>query len=171
MDVCIVSPGLLFESAGWLGRLKARTGTDGEPAAVAGGAILEAGGTIRQAGYFFSLFRRAWAARLRNVPEELLDVHDPLLCPVELRAAAHPPWGGSSASAATTPDGRDRTRPSTTACASSPKAGNACSRPTVRARALTAADSEPDPAARSEGRLRLKHADMNFRRWSPEIVS
>ena len=41
-----------------------------------------AAGTIRQAGYFFSRFRRAWRARLRNVPEILLDVDQPLLCPV-----------------------------------------------------------------------------------------
>ncbi len=170
MDACIVAPGLLFESGGWLRRLKARTGTDGEPAAVAGGAILEAGGTIRQAGYFFSLFRRAWAARLRNVPEELLDVHDPLLCPVssELQLIRRE-WieriGGYD-------DLMEGPHAALDYCLRVQAEGGQCVfEPTVRARALTVVDGEPDPTARSEGRLRLKHADMNFRRWSPEIVS
>ena len=82
MDVCFVASGLALDSPRWLDRLRARTGTDGEPAAVAGGAVVHAAGTIRQAGYFFSRFRRAWRARLRNVPEVLLDVDQPLLCPV-----------------------------------------------------------------------------------------
>ena len=82
MDVCLVASGLVLDSPGWLDRLRARTGTDGAPAAVAGGAVVESAGTIRHAGYFFSRFRRAWRARLRNVPEILLDVDKPLLCPV-----------------------------------------------------------------------------------------
>lgn len=170
MDVCIVSPGLLFESAGWLGRLKARTGTDGEPAAVAGGAVLETAGTIRQAGYFFSLFRRAWAARLRNVPEELLDVHEPMLCPVssELQLIRRE-WiervGGYDAL-------MEGPHAALDYCLRIQAEGGQCVfEPTVRARALKAVDGEPDPAAPSEGRLRLKHANMSFQRWSPEIVS
>src|SRR4051794_19598203 len=87
MDACLVAPGVLMESQGWLERLRARTDTAGNPAAVAGGAILEADGTIRHAGYFFSLFRREWSARLRHVPQELLEVHDPLLCPVSAELA------------------------------------------------------------------------------------
>src|SRR4051812_33669173 len=82
MDACLVAPGLVFERAGWLDRLLARTGTDGRPAAVAGGAGIEPTGLIRQAGYFFSAFRRLWSARLERVPEILLDRHVPLLCPV-----------------------------------------------------------------------------------------
>ncbi|MDA0183825.1 hypothetical protein OJ997_26200 [Solirubrobacter phytolaccae] len=170
MDVCIVAPGLLFESANWLGRLQARTGTDGEPAAVAGGAILEAGGTIRQAGYFFSLFRRAWAARLRNVPEELLDVADPLLCPVSselqfIRRGWIERVGGYD-------NLMEGPHAALDYCLRIQAEGGQCVlEPTVRARALKASDGEPDPAAPSEGRLRLKHANMSFQRWSPEIVS
>ena len=69
MDVCLVAlrPACSSPPAG-SSACSARTGTDGEPAAVAGGAVVEADGTIRQAGYFFSLFRRAWSARLRHVP-------------------------------------------------------------------------------------------------------
>jgi hypothetical protein len=43
--------------------------------------------------------------------------------------------------------------------------------PTVRPRALTYVDAEPDDAARSAHRLRLKHENVNFARWSPEVVS
>jgi hypothetical protein len=82
LDACVVAPGVVLDRAGWLERLSARTGTDGSPAAVAGGAIIEPTGLIRQAGYFFSLYRRLWSARLARVPESLLDVHTPLLCPV-----------------------------------------------------------------------------------------
>src|SRR3954451_8450332 len=82
MDACVVDSGLMFDSRGWLDRLRAGTDKDGNPAAIAGGAILEADGTIRQAGYFFSLFRRGWSARLRRVPQEVLDVQSAIQCPV-----------------------------------------------------------------------------------------
>ena len=169
MDVCIVSSGLLFESAGWLDRLRARTGTDGTPAAVAGGAVLEASGTIRQAGYFFSLFRRAWGARLRNVPEELLDAHEPLLCPVGsevqfLRRAWIEQVGHYD-------ELMEGPHASLDYCLRVQAAGGQCVlEPTVRGRAITAQEGEPDPAAPSERRLRLKHANMSFQRWSPEVV-
>ncbi len=81
MDVCLVASGLVLESAGWLDRLRARTGTDGNPVAIAGGAVVESTGLIRQAGYFFSLFRRLWSARLGNVPQEVLDAQAALRVP------------------------------------------------------------------------------------------
>src|SRR5262249_29137165 len=87
MDVCVVQPGLVVESPGWLDRLRARTDKDGNPAAIAGGAVLQLNTTVRQAGYFSPLFRRSWAARLRNVPQELLDVEAPLQCPVSFEFA------------------------------------------------------------------------------------
>ena len=59
-----------------------RTASDGQLAPVAGGAVVNPHGTIRHAGYFFSLFRRDWSARLGNVPEVMLDVDDPRACPV-----------------------------------------------------------------------------------------
>src|ERR1700742_4286543 len=48
MDVCIVRPSLVFDSAGWLGRMLARTGTDGELAATVGGIVLQPDHVIRQ---------------------------------------------------------------------------------------------------------------------------
>ena len=169
MDVCLVAPGLLFESAGWLGRLQARTGTDGAPAAVTGGAVLETARTIRQAGYFFSLFRRAWGARLRNVPEELLDVHEALLCPVssELQFLRR----GWIEKVGHYDELLEGPHASLDYCLRVQEAGGQCVfEPTVRARALQTLDGEPDPAAPSERRLRLKHANMSFQRWSPEVI-
>jgi GT2 family glycosyltransferase len=169
MDACLVSPGLMFESSGWLRRLQARTGTDGEPAAVAGGAVLEANGTIRQAGYFFSVFRRAWGARLRRVPQELLDVHDPLLCPVsaELQLIRRR-WIDEVGRYDELLEGPHA---ALDYCLRVSAAGGQCVlEPTVRARALALADGEPVDDAPSARRLRLKHAGVNFRRWSPEVV-
>jgi GT2 family glycosyltransferase len=169
MDVCLVASGLLMEGQGWLERLQARTDTAGNPAAVAGGAFLEADGTIRHAGYFFSLFRRDWSARLRHVPQELLDVHDPLLCPVSvelalIRRAYIEKVGGFD----TVLEGPHA---SLDFCLRVHAEGGECVlEPTVHARALQVVDAEPDPGAPSARRLRLKHADVNFQRWSPEVV-
>jgi GT2 family glycosyltransferase len=169
MNACLVASGLLMESPGWLERLQARTDTSGNPAAVAGGAILEADGTIRHAGYFFSLFRRDWSARLRNVPEELLDVHDPMLCPVSTELVLiRRPWiekvGGFD-------DVLEGPHASLDYCLRVHAEGGECVlEPTVRARALERADAEPNERVPSARRLRLKHANVNFQRWSPEVV-
>jgi GT2 family glycosyltransferase len=169
MDACLVAPGLVMESQGWLERAQARTDTAGNPAAVVGGAILEANGTIRHAGYFFSLFRRDWSARLRNVPQELLDVHEPLLCPVSadlalIRRAFIEQVGGFD-------DVLEGPHASLDYCLRVHAAGGECVlEPTVRARAITPADAEPDATVPSARRLRLKHANVNFQRWSPEVV-
>lgn len=170
MDVCLVGSGVLMESQGWLDRLQARTDTNGHPAAVAGGAILEADGTIRHAGYFFSLFRRSWSARLRNVPQELLNVHDPLLCPVSTELALiRRPW---IEKVGTFDEVLEGPHASLDYCLRVHAEGGECVfEPTVRARALTRVDAEPDDGVPSARRLRLKHANVNFQRWSPEVVS
>src|ERR1700759_2427249 len=43
MDLALLAPGIIPD-AGWLGRLRARTGTDGAPAAMVGGAVIEPNG-------------------------------------------------------------------------------------------------------------------------------
>jgi hypothetical protein len=169
MDVCLVSPGLVFEARGWLDRLCSRTGIDGDPAAVAGGAVIEADGTIRQAGYFFSLFRRAWAARLRRVPQELLDVEDPLLCPVSSELQfIRKEWIERVGDYDELLDGPHAALDYCLRV--SAEGGQSVFEPTVRARALEHRDGEPDEATQSAGRLRLKHAGVSFQRWSPEVV-
>ncbi len=51
------------------------------------------------------------------------------------------------------------------------EAGGQCVlEPTVRGRALEHADGDPDEAAATSSRLRLKHADVNFYRWTPEVI-
>jgi hypothetical protein len=169
MDVCLVSPGLIFDSRGWLDRLRARTGLDGNPAAVAGGAVIEADGTIRQAGYFFSLFRRAWAARLRRVPEQLLEVEQPLLCPVSSELQfIRKEWIERAGDYDELLEGPHAALDFCLRV--SGEGGNCVFEPTVSARALEPRDGEPDDAAASSRRLRLKHAGVSFHRWSPEVV-
>ena len=170
MDVCVVHPGLVLESAGWLERLRARTDKDGTPAAVAGGAVLQVNTTIRQAGYFFSLFRRAWAARLRNVPQELLDVEAPLLCPVSFELAlVRKPWIERAGHFDELLDGPHA---SLDYCLRVSAEGGQCVfEPSVRGRALETVDGEPDENGPSARRVRLKHAGVNFQRWSPEVVT
>jgi GT2 family glycosyltransferase len=169
MDTCLVSPGLVFRSAGWLDRLRGRTDSNGELAAVAGGASLNPHDIIRQAGFFFSLFRRDWSARLRNTPEVVLDVEAPRSCPVatdvqlirrslvesvgffdELLEGPHAALDYGLRVFA---------------------AGEECIfEPTVRAYGLTEVDQEPDVDATSAKRLRSKHADMSFQAWSPAVL-
>ena len=118
MDVCLVAPGLVLDSPGWLEPPAAPApAPTARPAAIAGGAVVESTGLIRQAGYFFSLFRRSWSARLRRVPEELLDVARRRCCARSAPSCSSSAASGSRASASTTSCSTARTRRWTTACA------------------------------------------------------
>lgn len=169
MDVCLVAPGVVLDAPGWLARLKARTGTDGRPAAVVGGAVLEPSGMIRQAGFFFSVFRRAFSARLRNVPAALLDAQAPLLCPVssELQLVRRE-W----IDAVGVYDERlAGPHAALDYCLRVTAAGGECIfEPSVRARALDGGDQEPVDDSPSAARLRLKHVGVDFARWAPEVL-
>jgi GT2 family glycosyltransferase len=169
MDVCLVAPGLVFDTAGWLSRLLARTGTDGSPAAVAGGAVIEPTGLIRQAGYFFSLFRRQWSARLGRVPEALLDKHTPLLCPVssEVQLIRH----GQLETVGVYDELLNGAHAALDYCLRVAQAGGqSVFEPSVRARALVIVDGEPDDDSADSRRLRFKHAGVSFQQWAPEVV-
>jgi hypothetical protein len=168
MDACLFAPGMI-PGAGWLRRLLARTGTDGQPAAVAGGAVINPNGEISQAGYFFSAFRRAWSARLRRVPELLLDVTGPLLCPVgsELQLIRRE-W---IERAGLYDEAIDGPNAALDYCLRVSSAGGQCVlEPTVRGRALAEIDGEPDLTAQDTQRLMLNHAGVNFRQWAPEVI-
>jgi hypothetical protein len=168
MDACLFAPGVIPE-AGWLPRLRARTGTDGQPAAVAGGAIINPDGGIAQAGYFFSVFRRSWSARLRRVPEVLLDATGPLLCPVgaELQLVRRE-WIERVGLYDEQIDGPNA---ALEYCLRVSAAGGQCVlEPTVRGRALAEIESEPDFTDRNTRRVMISHAGMNFRQWAPEVV-
>lgn len=168
MDACLFAPGLIPD-AGWLGRLRARTGTDGQPAAVAGGAVVNPDGTISQAGFFFSAFRRVWAARLGRVPEALLDVTGPLLCPVSSDVQLiRRDW---IERVGLYDEGLDGADAALDFCLRVSAAGGQCVlEPTVRGRALATIEGEPEEATPSAQRLQAKHAGVSFARWAPEVI-
>jgi hypothetical protein len=169
MDVCLVASGLTFPAPGWLDRMRGRMGTDGRPAGVVGGAVVNPDGMIRHAGYFFSYFRRSWSARLRNVPEALLDVQAPVLCPVGSDLVfVRREWIGPVGAYDEQLEGPDADLDFSLRAT---EAGAECIlEPTVRAHALVALDVEPEGGTESSGRLRLKHADTDFKAWVPEII-
>jgi len=167
MDACFVAAGLVLESPGWLERLQARVRAG--DVAVAGGAVVQPDALIRQAGYFFSAFRRNWSARLRRVPQELLQVSEPLRCPVssELQLVRHD-WikriGAFN-------EDLSGALASLDYCLRVYAAGGDCVfEPTVWARALDARDGEPENESAEARRLRELHAGVNFSRWTPEVV-
>jgi GT2 family glycosyltransferase len=169
MDACLVAPGLVLNQPGWLDRLRARTGPDGNPAAIAGGAVIDPTGLIRQAGYFFSLFRRLWGARLGRVPEGMLDVHAPLLCPVssELQFVRRE-W---IESVGVYDELLDGPHAALDYCLRVSEAGGHCVfEPTVRARGLEVVDGEPDDLTPAARRLRFKHVGVSFQKWAPEVI-
>jgi GT2 family glycosyltransferase len=169
MDVCLVASGVVLDAPGWLDRLRARKGTDGRPAAVVGAAVVNPSGMVRQAGFFFSFFRRAWSARLRNVPGQLLDVQAPVLCPVSSDLALiRREWSDIAGLYDEQLDGPDA---DLDFCLRVSTAGGECIlEPSVRARAVVHADAEPVGGTTGAGILRAKHADVDFRTWVPAII-
>jgi hypothetical protein len=168
MDACLFAGGLVPDP-GWLGRLQARTGADGEPAAVAGAAVIEPTGLVRQAGYFFSLFRRAWSARLARVPEVLLDVQPPLLCPLSSEVQlVRREWIDRVGVYDEEMEGPNAALDYCLRV--SAEGGHCVLEPTIRVRAVEAGDGEPDDADASARRLRVKHANMSFQPWVPEVL-
>jgi hypothetical protein len=168
MDLALVAPDVLPD-AGWLGRLRARTDTDGAPAAVAGGAIIESDGMIRQAGYYFSIFRREWGARLWHVPEVLLDVSTPVLVPTspELQLIRRE-WIEQVGELDELLDGA---HVGLDYCLRVTAAGGQCVlEPTARGRALSFGAPDLDDTSASSTRLKFKHPDMSFQTWAPEVL-
>lgn len=169
MDTCLVSAGVVFQAAGWLDRLRLRTGSDGTLAPVAGGAVMNPDGTIRQGGYFFSLFRRNWSARLRNVPEVLLDVDDPRACPVgsevQLIRRSLVESVGLYDEVMTGPHA------ALDYCLRVFADGGECIfEPTVRAYGLEPVEGEPEIDTAVANRLRTKHTGTSFQPWSPVVL-
>jgi GT2 family glycosyltransferase len=169
MDTCLVSSGVVFRSAGWLERLRRRTGSGGTLAPVAGGAVMNPFDVIRQAGYFFSLFRRDWSARLGNVPEVLLDVDDPRACPVgsELQLIRR----AIVESVGLYDESMDGPHAALDYCLRVFAEGGECIfEPTVRAYALKEEKGEPDYSLESARLLRRKHAGVSFAAFSPVVL-
>jgi GT2 family glycosyltransferase len=81
-DAVLVNADIEFLEAGWLERLKARTDTEGRPAAVVGARLLYPNGLIQHAGIFLSPLHRDWLHRFQYGPGDLPEAQVPTRCPV-----------------------------------------------------------------------------------------
>jgi hypothetical protein len=136
---------------------------------VAGGAIVEPNGMIRQAGYYFSVFRRMWGARLWRVPEVLLDVSTPVLVPTspELQLIRRE-WIERVGELEVHLDGA---HVGLDYCLRVSEAGGqSVLEPTARGRALELGDEDLDDTSASAVRLQFKHSTMSFHTWAPEVL-
>ena len=71
-DAVIVGQDVIPGDPAWLDRLRARTDTQGRPAAIVGGRVVHPNGILAEAGLYFSLLLREWlpapALRARRPP-------------------------------------------------------------------------------------------------------
>jgi GT2 family glycosyltransferase len=81
-DAVLVNADVEFIDSGWLDRLRARTDTEGRPAAVVGARLLYPSGLIQHAGIFLSLLNRDWMHRYQYGPNDLPEALVPCRCPV-----------------------------------------------------------------------------------------
>jgi O-antigen biosynthesis protein len=81
-DALVIAPEVGFVEAGWLERMRARTDTQGRPAAVVGARLLYPNGLLHHAGMFFSLLGREFRYRHRMGPGDLPEALVPCRCPV-----------------------------------------------------------------------------------------
>ncbi len=79
-DAVLVNADIEFPEAGWLDRMRARTDTEGRPAAVVGARLLYPTGLIQHGGIFFSLLNRDWLHRFRFGPANLPEALVPCRC-------------------------------------------------------------------------------------------
>jgi GT2 family glycosyltransferase len=79
-DALLVNADIEFPEAGWLDRMRARTDTEGRPAAVVGARLLYPTGLIQHGGIFFSLLNRDWLHRFRFGPANLPEALVPCRC-------------------------------------------------------------------------------------------
>ena len=172
MDAALVRPGVEPLRPGWIARLRARTDTKGRPAAVVGGTVLYRDDLVRHAGYYFSLFRRAWAVRFRNAPHDVPELAEPCLCPVgdELQLIRH-----ACLEAVGLYDARfEAGSGDIDYCLRAVEAGlETVHEPAVRARCQEEAQpprKADDATAAAVSLLRAKHGHTDFGRWVPEVL-
>lgn len=84
-DALVIDPAVEFVQPGWLDVLRARTDSQGRPAAVAGPRLLQRHDLISEAGMYFSLLRRAFFPRYVNAPGDLPAALAPASCVVSGR--------------------------------------------------------------------------------------
>ena len=81
-DVVLVNADIEFTTPGWWEAMRARTDTQGRPAAVVGALLTYPNGRIQHAGVFFSVLERKFHHRYRHAPQGLPEASVPALCPV-----------------------------------------------------------------------------------------
>ena len=81
-DAVLVNADIEFLEPGWLERMRARTDTQGRPAAVVGARLLYPNGLIQHAGIFLSPLHRDWLHRFQYGPADLPEALTPTRCPV-----------------------------------------------------------------------------------------
>lgn len=81
-DVLLLGQDVELDGSAWLDRLRARTDTQGRPAAVVGGRLVHPAGLLAEAGLYFSLLLREWLPRLQFAPHDLPAALAPCSCPV-----------------------------------------------------------------------------------------
>ena len=82
MDAALVNADIEFTQPGWLDVLRARTDTQGRPAAVVGARLLYPNGLLQHAGVYFSRLNRGFAHRFNHGPGDLPEAQMPCRCPV-----------------------------------------------------------------------------------------
>jgi GT2 family glycosyltransferase len=81
-DAVLVNADIEFLEGGWLERMRARTDSQGRPAAVVGARLLYPNGLIQHAGIFLSPLHRDWLHRFQYGPADLPEAMVPTRCPV-----------------------------------------------------------------------------------------
>ena len=81
-DAVLVNADIEFLERGWLERMRARTDSQGRPAAVVGARLLYPNGLIQHAGIFLSPLHRDWLHRFQYGPADLPEAQVPTRCPV-----------------------------------------------------------------------------------------
>jgi GT2 family glycosyltransferase len=81
-DAVLVNADIEFVEPGWLERMRARTDSEGRPAAVVGARLLYPNGLIQHAGIFLSPLHRHWLHRFQFGPGDLVEAQATTRCPV-----------------------------------------------------------------------------------------
>ena len=81
-DAVLVNADIEFIEPGWLERMRARTDSQGRPAAVVGARLLYPNGLIQHAGIFLSPLHRDWLHRFQYGPADLPEAQVTMRCPV-----------------------------------------------------------------------------------------
>ena len=81
-DAVLVNADIEFTQPGWLDVMRARTDSQGRPAAVVGARLLYPNGLLQHAGVMFSLLGRDWYHRFHLGPSDLPEALVACRCPV-----------------------------------------------------------------------------------------